>query len=103
VEYERARFEYDSAPLGLVSKEEGFVKALAEPDGTVLGCHIVGPEASTLIHEVAVAGRVGEGTVEEIAEAIHVHPALNEVVLGAFDELADPLLSTAPDWSDVSM
>lgn len=102
-EYERARFEYDSAPMGLVSKEEGFVKVLAEPDGTVLGCHIVGPEASTLIHEVAVAGRVGEGSVEEIADAIHVHPALNEVVLGAFDELADPLLSTAPDWSDVSM
>lgn len=102
-EYERARFAYDAAPMGLVSKEEGFVKALAAPDGSVLGCHIVGPEASTLIHEVAVAGRVGEGSVEEIAEAIHVHPALNEVVLGAFDELADPLLSTAPDWSDVSM
>jgi mycothione reductase len=102
-EYERARFEYDSAPLGLVGKEEGFVKLLADPDGTVLGCHVVGPEASTLIHEVSVAGRVGEGTVEEIAEAIHVHPALNEVVLGAFDELEDPLLSTAPDWSDVSM
>lgn len=101
-EYESARFEYGSAPMGLVSRESGFVKVLAD-EGEILGCHIVGPEASTLIHEVSVAGRVGEGTVEEIAEAIHVHPALNEVVLGAFDDLADPLLSTAPDWSDVSM
>lgn len=102
-EYESARFEYASAPMGTVGKEEGFVKVLADPDGTVLGCHVVGPEAATLIHEVSVAGRVGEGTVEEITESIHIHPARNEVVLGAFDELADPLLSTAPDWSDVSM
>lgn len=102
-DYESARFEYSSAPMGTVGKEEGFVKVLADPEGTVLGCHIVGPEATTLIHEVSVAGRVGAGTVEEIAEAIHVHPALNEVVLGAFDALADPLLSTAPDWSDVSL
>lgn len=101
-EYVAATFAYSSTPMGTVAKESGFTKVLAGPDGTVLGCHIVGPEASTLIHEVSVAGRVGEGTVEEIAEAIHVHPALNEVLLGAFDELADPLLSTAPDWSDVS-
>jgi mycothione reductase len=102
-EYESARFEYGSAPMGTVGKEEGFVKVLADPEGAVLGCHIVGPEATTLIHEVSVAGRVGEGTVAEIAEAIHIHPALDEVVLGAFDELSDPLLSTAPDWSDVSL
>lgn len=99
--YESARFEYDATPMGTVGKETGFVKLLAS-EGTVLGCHIVGPEATTLIHEVSVAGRVGDGTVEEVAEAIHVHPAMNEAVLGAFDELADPLLSTAPDWSDVS-
>ncbi|MFC6904717.1 dihydrolipoyl dehydrogenase [Halalkalicoccus tibetensis] len=102
-EYESARFEYGATPMGTVGKEEGFVKVLADPDGTVLGCHVAGPEAATLIHEVSVAGRVGEGTVEEVAESIHVHPAMNEAVLGAFDELADPLLSTAPDWSDVSM
>lgn len=53
-------------------------------DGEILGCHIVGPEASTLIQEVVVAMKSGSGTVHDIREAVHVHPALPEVVQWAF-------------------
>ncbi|WP_256390821.1 dihydrolipoyl dehydrogenase [Natronoarchaeum rubrum] len=104
VEYETARAEYGDVPMGMVSKDDrGFAKVLAAPDGEILGCHIVGEEAPTLLHEVLVALRSGDGTVEDVAEPIHVHPARNEVLLKAFDELADVPYAGTPDWSDVTM
>ncbi|AHF98392.1 dihydrolipoamide dehydrogenase [Halostagnicola larsenii XH-48] len=102
-EYDAATVPYGTAPMGMVLEaDDGFVKVLAAPDGEILGCHIVGPQASTLIHEVAVAVQRGDGTVADIAETVHVHPALNEVVLAAFDEVASRPYSTTPDWRDVS-
>ena len=101
-EYEAVTVPYGTAPLGMILEaDDGFVKAIAGPDGEILGCHIVGPQASTLLHEVVVAID-GGGTVDDIAETVHVHPALNEVVYAAFDELSDETYSTAPDWRDVS-
>ncbi|GAA0679749.1 dihydrolipoyl dehydrogenase [Natronoarchaeum mannanilyticum] len=104
VEYESARAEYADVPLGMVAKDErGFVKVLASLDGEILGCHVVGEEAPTLLHEVLVALRSGGGTVDDVAETIHVHPARNEVLLKAFDELAEIPYAGTPDWSDVTM
>ena len=54
----------------------------------MLGCHVVGPEASTLIHEVSTAVAAGADAVT-IAETIHVHLALSEVVQGAFRDACD--------------
>ncbi|TMT85270.1 dihydrolipoyl dehydrogenase [Haloterrigena sp. H1] len=100
--YEAVTVPYGAAPLGMILEaDDGFVKALAGPDGEILGCHIVGPQASTLLHEVVVA-MDGGGTVDDVADPVHVHPALNEVVYAAFDELSDTTYSTAPDWRDVS-
>ncbi len=100
-EYEVARVPYDAAPLGqILEADDGFVEAIAGPDGEILGCHIVGPQAPTLLHEVVVAMDRG-GTVDDVAEPVHVHPALNEVVYAAFDELSASEFSTAPDWRDV--
>lgn len=89
-EYEVGRAEYDDVPMGLALKADtGFAKVLADPDdGSVLGCHIFGPEASTLIHEVVTAVTAGEGTVSDVADAIHVHPALSEVVEAAFEDVS---------------
>lgn len=61
---------------------------LAAPDGEVLGCHLLGYEAATVVHELVVGVRRGEGTVEDIADTIHAHPILNKAVEAAFDELA---------------
>jgi len=55
---------------------EGFVKVLIDLDGNIEGCHIVGPEASNLIEEVVVAMTAGSGTVADIRDAVHIHPAL---------------------------
>ncbi|WP_254766401.1 dihydrolipoyl dehydrogenase [Salinilacihabitans rarus] len=100
VEYESTLVTYDAAPKGLIlGEDESFVKVLAEPGGgEILGCHVVGPEAATMIHEVAVTIQSGPGTVDAVADAVHVHPALNEVVLKAFDDLSSRSYSTAPDW-----
>ena len=80
--YETGIYEYGETAMGMAMKdEEGFVKVLAEPDSEeILGCHIIGSDASTLIHEVMLVASAGSGTVSEVADAIHIHPALNEVV-----------------------
>lgn len=59
---------------------DGFVKILADAKtDKVLGVHILGPEAGTLIHEIAIAMEFG-GSAEDIARTCHAHPTLNEVV-----------------------
>ncbi|WP_114579123.1 dihydrolipoyl dehydrogenase [Saliphagus sp. LR7] len=83
-EYATATYRYEDTARGKAMKADGFVKVLIEPDGEILGCHIVGPDASTLIEEVVVAMNAGTGTVWDIRESVHVHPALSEVVDRAF-------------------
>jgi len=62
---------------------EGFVKIIRdEKYGEILGAHIVGAQASELIHELAVA-RESEYTVEEVELAIHAHPTMSEAVAEA--------------------
>ncbi|MGH7385843.1 MAG: dihydrolipoyl dehydrogenase [Candidatus Rokuibacteriota bacterium] len=62
---------------------EGFVKVVADKaTGEILGVHIVGPEATELIHEFAV-GRTLEATLEEIIHTIHAHPTLSEAAFEA--------------------
>jgi dihydrolipoamide dehydrogenase len=62
---------------------EGFIKVIADKaTGELLGVHIVGPEATELIHEFAL-GRTLEATLEEIIHTIHAHPTLSEAALEA--------------------
>jgi dihydrolipoamide dehydrogenase len=62
---------------------EGFVKIIRDKKyGEILGAHIVGAQASELIHELAVA-RENEYTVEEVDLAIHAHPTMSEAVAEA--------------------
>jgi dihydrolipoamide dehydrogenase len=59
---------------------DGFVKVLADAKtDKVLGCHIVGPQAGELIHEVAVLMEFG-GSAEDLARTTHAHPTLAEAV-----------------------
>jgi dihydrolipoamide dehydrogenase len=59
---------------------DGFVKVLADATtDRVLGCHIVGPQAGELIHEVAVLMEFG-GSSEDLARTCHAHPTLAEAV-----------------------
>jgi dihydrolipoamide dehydrogenase len=59
---------------------DGFVKILADvKTDKVLGCHILGPQAGELIHEVAVLMEFG-GSAEDLARTCHAHPTLAEAV-----------------------
>lgn len=58
---------------------DGFVKILAcAKSDKILGCHIVGAEAGTLISEVVVAMEFG-ASAEDLARTCHAHPTLEEV------------------------
>ncbi len=83
-EYATNTYSYADTARGGAMKAEGFVKVLIDPQGEILGCHIIGPDASTLIQEVVVAMKSGSGTVQDIRNAVHIHPALPEVVQRAF-------------------
>lgn len=62
---------------------DGFVKMIADAKtNVVLGVHIVGPEASNLISEAALAIEMG-ATLEDIALTIHPHPTLGETMMEA--------------------
>jgi dihydrolipoamide dehydrogenase len=66
-----------------LGETDGFVKVVADQKtGEILGVHILGPEATEIIHEFAV-GRTLEATLEEIIHTIHAHPTLSEAALEA--------------------
>ena len=66
-----------------LGETEGFLKVVGDKTtGEILGVHIVGPEATELIHEFAV-GRTLEATLEELMHTIHAHPTLSEAALEA--------------------
>jgi dihydrolipoamide dehydrogenase len=83
-EYATNTYRFEDTGRGDAMHAEGFVKVLTDLDGEILGCHIIGPDASTLVQEVVVAMKSGSGTVQDIRESIHIHPALPEVVQRAF-------------------
>ena len=59
---------------------DGFVKVLADAEtDEVLGVHIIGPEAGTIIAEAVVAMEF-KASAEDIARICHAHPTLNEAV-----------------------
>ena len=59
---------------------DGFVKLIADKEtDRILGCHIIGPSAGDLIHEVCVAMEFG-ASAEDLALTCHAHPTFSEAV-----------------------
>ena len=75
-------FVANGKALGL-NEKEGFVKIIADAKyGEILGAHLVGPEVTELLPELALA-RTWELTTEEIARTVHAHPTLSEALMEA--------------------
>ena len=82
-------FYRDTAMGGAMGEPEGFVKVIVEREtGKILGGHIIGAEASILIQEIVNAMITENRTYAPIVRAMHIHPALSEVVQQAFGNLA---------------
>jgi dihydrolipoamide dehydrogenase len=86
VETKRYPFSANARAL-MLGGGQGFVKTVAEKGGAVVGVHIIGPRASDLIAE-AMLVTSWEAYPSELAEIIHPHPTLTEVVGETFLELA---------------
>ena len=88
IPYVAATYDYLNTAYGSsIDDRDGFVKVLAAPEGgEILGCHIIGTDASILIQELANAMRLRLNT-DAITGSIYVHPALPEVVQRAFGAL----------------
>jgi len=66
-----------------VGDTEGFVKVVYDAKyGEMLGCHIIGAEATNLISEAVIARKL-ETTYEEVLHTIHPHPTLSEAIMEA--------------------
>ena len=69
--------------LSLLDKLEGFVKIIYDEQyGELLGCHIIGANATDLISEISLA-RDLETTYNEVLSSIHPHPTLSEAIMEA--------------------
>jgi mycothione reductase len=85
IDYLKSIYPYIQTGMGeALEDRDGFVKFLIDKkDKKILGCHIMGTDASILLHEVLVAMRASDGTIDSIRKTIHIHPALSEVVAKA--------------------
>jgi len=75
-------FQANGKALGL-GESAGWVKLITNAeDGEILGAHLIGPEVTELLPELTIA-QMMELTPAEIAQNIHAHPTLSEVLMEA--------------------
>ncbi len=81
VDYHVGKFPFTAnGRARAMGSTDGFVKILADArTDRILGAHIIGPDAGTLIAEIAIAMEFGASS-EDVARTCHAHPSLNEAV-----------------------
>ena len=90
IQYVVAVEEYGDVAYGWAMEEKiGICKIIADPrNGLLIGAHILGPQASTLIHQLIQGMKFGQTVTELASGFLYVHPALNEVVENALIKVA---------------
>ena len=84
LELKIGRFPYSaSGKAKAIGSRDGLVKLIFEKaGGKLLGAHIIGSEATELIAELGLARALG-ATAEAIAQTMHAHPTLSEMIMEA--------------------
>lgn len=84
VDYIVGKNPYRSSAMGMaLLSDHGFVKILiGRKDRRILGAHIIGREASNMIH-MLIAFMNKNGTLDDLLNMIYIHPALPEIVRNA--------------------
>ena len=88
VAFKSGRFPYAASGKALCDGEPGG-QAIVHTDesGKILGVHMIGREATTIIAEAALAMQHGM-TATEVAETVHAHPTLSEIFAEACEDAA---------------
>jgi len=83
------RFPVNSNGKSVVMGEnDGLIKIITEAEtGEILGAHILGPRATDMISEISVAMKL-EATIEEVADTIHPHPTVSEIIMEAAQDVS---------------
>jgi len=84
VDYKVGKFPFSANSRAKANRDtDGFVKILSDAKtDRLLGCHIIGPDAGTLIAEAVLAIEFG-ASAEDLARTCHAHPTLSEAVRDA--------------------
>jgi len=81
----KANFRPFGKPMAM-AEQDGFVKIVAEKKyGEVLGVHMIGPHVTDMITAGVNAIRL-EATIDFMAETIHAHPTMGEVMMEAYED-----------------
>jgi len=82
IKVKKATFAYPGAGKTIaVGKPDGLVKVLCDPEtDELLGAHIVGHNATELIHELVLV-KSGELLPDDVSETIHAHPTISEAIM----------------------
>lgn len=81
IKYKIGKFPFSASGKAVaINRAEGIVKLIVDEEyGEILGAHIIGPDATELIAEYALAMGL-EATAEDIHHIIHAHPTLSEAL-----------------------
>ena len=81
----------------LMGEREGLIKVITDKDtGEILGAHIMGPRATEMISEISVAMKL-ESTIEEVADTIHPHPTVSEIIMEAAHDAMEGFCINKPN------
>ena len=95
LEYDTGKFSFQALGKAVATgATTGFVKILvSKPYGEILGAHIIGKDASELIHEFCLAIRL-EATAEDIISTMHAHPTMAESIHEAALDTEDRVINS---------
>ena len=65
-----------------MNESEGLLKLFVSPDGLILGCHAYGAHSADIVQEVSVL-MCKQTTLSELADMVHIHPTLSEILKSA--------------------
>ncbi len=80
IDYVVGKFPLAANGRAMIMGEDGMIKIIAGKEyKEILGAHILGPRATDLIHELALAIQM-EATIDEVIATIHAHPTVAEAI-----------------------
>lgn len=74
----KAFFRSNGKALSM-NETEGMLKIIADNNGKIIGCHCFGPHSADIVQEISVL-MCRETTISQLADMVHIHPTLGEII-----------------------